>query len=177
MRRVVRAKPLAHGGRDEDETFYGWRYVRRVRPAGTEVVDEIPLTFEDLLYPEESDFAGTRRCKDSRRGGRVCVVSCASRHSSMRSNSKSCCILAFTYSDTSCRYAGMRTTFPEPASMNCACRPCNWRKGCSSQTKHSPSSRNTRAVFWKNMCRSAMCSRTSKQITRSTDASASGQVC
>jgi len=43
MRRVVRAKPLAHGGRDEDETFYGWRYVRRVRPAGTEVVD---LTFK-----------------------------------------------------------------------------------------------------------------------------------
>jgi len=56
MRQVVRAKPLAYGRHDEDEAFYGWRYVRRVRPNGTEVVDEIPLTFEDLLYPEEGDF-------------------------------------------------------------------------------------------------------------------------
>jgi hypothetical protein len=56
IRQVVRAEPSAHGGRDEDETFYGWRYVHRVRPDGTEVVDEIPLTFEDLLYPEEGDF-------------------------------------------------------------------------------------------------------------------------
>jgi Uma2 family endonuclease len=47
---------VTHGRHDEDDTFYGWRYVRRVRPDGTDVVDEIPLTFEDLLYPEEGDF-------------------------------------------------------------------------------------------------------------------------
>ena len=55
MRQVVRAKPLAHGGRDEDEAFYGWRFVRRVHN-DTEVIDPIPLTLEDLLYPEEGDF-------------------------------------------------------------------------------------------------------------------------
>jgi hypothetical protein len=56
MRHGVRAKSLAHRRHDEDETFYGWRYMRRVRPDGTEVVDEVPLTHEDLLYPEEGDF-------------------------------------------------------------------------------------------------------------------------
>jgi len=56
MRQAVGAKLLAHGRHDEDETFYGWRYVHHVRPDGTEVVDEIPLTCEDLLYPEEGDF-------------------------------------------------------------------------------------------------------------------------
>jgi colicin import membrane protein len=56
MRQVVGAKPLAHGRHNEDEAFYGWRYVRRVRADGTEVVNEIPLTLEDLLYPEEGDF-------------------------------------------------------------------------------------------------------------------------
>jgi len=55
MRQVVRANPLAHGGHDEDEAFYGWRFVRRVHN-DTEVIDPIPLTLEDLLYPEEGDF-------------------------------------------------------------------------------------------------------------------------
>ena len=55
MRQGVRAKPLAHGGRDEDEAFYGWRFVRRVHN-NIEVIDPIPLTLEDLLYPEEGDF-------------------------------------------------------------------------------------------------------------------------
>lgn len=40
----------------EDPFRYGWRYVRRTQPDGTEVMDEIPLTLDDLLYPEEGDF-------------------------------------------------------------------------------------------------------------------------
>ena len=57
MRQVVRAEPSAPEGRDEDEASrYGWRFVRRVQGNGTEVIDPIPLTLEDLLYPEEGDF-------------------------------------------------------------------------------------------------------------------------
>jgi Uma2 family endonuclease len=41
---------------DEEEPFYGWRYVRRKQADGTEKVEEVPLRKEDLLYPEEGDF-------------------------------------------------------------------------------------------------------------------------
>jgi colicin import membrane protein len=40
----------------EDPWRYGWRYVRRVGPDGTEYIEEVPLRQEDLLFPEESDF-------------------------------------------------------------------------------------------------------------------------
>ena len=40
----------------EDPWRYGWRYVRRQRPDGTEYVEEVPLRQEDLLFPHESDF-------------------------------------------------------------------------------------------------------------------------
>ena len=42
--------------RDDDPFRYGWRYVKRVRPDGKEEYDIVPLTYEDLLYPEEEDF-------------------------------------------------------------------------------------------------------------------------
>lgn len=45
-----------HPACDADDVFYGWRYVRRTQPDGTAIVDVIPLTYEDLLYPEEDDF-------------------------------------------------------------------------------------------------------------------------
>ncbi len=35
---------------------YGWRYVRRTQADGSETVDEIPLTLEDVLHPEEGDY-------------------------------------------------------------------------------------------------------------------------
>jgi colicin import membrane protein len=42
---------------EEDDPFrYGWRYVRRRLPDGSEVVDQVPLSEEDVLYPEEDDF-------------------------------------------------------------------------------------------------------------------------
>ena len=57
MQQGVRADPVAHDARNEDDPFcYGWRYVRRVQPDGTTVIDQVPLTVEDLLYPEEDDF-------------------------------------------------------------------------------------------------------------------------
>jgi Uma2 family endonuclease len=42
---------------DEPDPFrYGWRYVRITRPDGTEEFDQVPLTLEDVLHPEEGDF-------------------------------------------------------------------------------------------------------------------------
>ena len=35
---------------------YGWRYVRVQRPDGTEEFDQVPLTLEDVLFPETGDF-------------------------------------------------------------------------------------------------------------------------
>ena len=39
-----------------DPYRYGWRYVRVTRPDGTEEFDQVPLTLEDVLHPEEGDF-------------------------------------------------------------------------------------------------------------------------
>lgn len=46
---------------------YGWRYLERELPNGTIEIDQIPLTLEDVLYPEEGDQvthsdAHQRRC-------------------------------------------------------------------------------------------------------------------
>ena len=40
----------------EDPFRYGWRYVRRVSPDGKEIFDQVPLTLEDVLHPQEGDF-------------------------------------------------------------------------------------------------------------------------
>ena len=41
---------------EPDPYRYGWRYVQSTRPDGTEVIDQIPLTEEDVLHPEVDDF-------------------------------------------------------------------------------------------------------------------------
>src|SRR5262249_31709431 len=46
---------------------YGWRYVRITRPDGTEACDQIPLTLEDVLHPEEGDFIVQTDAHDSDR--------------------------------------------------------------------------------------------------------------
>ena len=38
-----------------DPFRYGWRYVRRDRPDGTYVIEQVPLTLEDVLHPQEGD--------------------------------------------------------------------------------------------------------------------------
>jgi Uma2 family endonuclease len=42
---------------DESDPFrYGWRYVRVRQADGTEAIEQVPLTPEDILFPEEDDF-------------------------------------------------------------------------------------------------------------------------
>src|SRR5947209_8002964 len=36
--------------------YYGWRHVNRTLPDGRVEVDQVPLTLEDVLHPEEYDF-------------------------------------------------------------------------------------------------------------------------
>jgi hypothetical protein len=35
--------------------MYGWRYIRRELPGGRCILDEVPLTLEDCLHPQEDD--------------------------------------------------------------------------------------------------------------------------
>jgi len=57
MKHVLSTEVRPSSVADADDPFrYGWRYVRRTEPDGTVVIAEIPLTLEDLLYPEEGDF-------------------------------------------------------------------------------------------------------------------------
>jgi Uma2 family endonuclease len=49
-------KRLTPPAEAEEERFrYGWRYVTRVGADGRTVVDEVPLTLEDVLHPREGD--------------------------------------------------------------------------------------------------------------------------
>jgi hypothetical protein len=41
---------------EPDPYRYGWRYVRRTAPDGSETFDQVPLTLEDVLHPQEEDF-------------------------------------------------------------------------------------------------------------------------
>jgi Uma2 family endonuclease len=47
-------KPIANSDPSEPY-YYGWRYVRRELGDGNYIVEEIPLTLEDVLYPQEGD--------------------------------------------------------------------------------------------------------------------------
>ncbi len=40
---------------ESDPFFYGWRHVEVLRPDGTEDLDQVPLTLEDVLHPKEGD--------------------------------------------------------------------------------------------------------------------------
>jgi colicin import membrane protein len=44
-------------GSEADPFRYGWRYVTRKQPDGRVELEQVPLTLEDLLFPEEGDFA------------------------------------------------------------------------------------------------------------------------
>jgi Uma2 family endonuclease len=41
---------------EEDPFRYGWRYLRHDRPDGAVEFEQVPLTLEDVLYPQEEDF-------------------------------------------------------------------------------------------------------------------------
>jgi colicin import membrane protein len=40
----------------DDPFRYGWRYVHVTRPDGTRGTEQVPLSLEDTLHPEEGDF-------------------------------------------------------------------------------------------------------------------------
>jgi len=47
---------------------FGWRYVQITRPDGTEEIDQVPLTLEDVLHPEVGDIIVESDPHDSDRG-------------------------------------------------------------------------------------------------------------
>ncbi len=53
------SKPQA--GSADDPFRYGWRYVKRIGPDGQVEWDQVPLTLEDTLHPEEEDVIPVRR--------------------------------------------------------------------------------------------------------------------
>jgi colicin import membrane protein len=56
MSTVSTSRPPRQRPDDADPFRYGWRYVRITRPDGTEKFDQVPLTLEDVLFPETGDF-------------------------------------------------------------------------------------------------------------------------
>lgn len=53
---LTKQPPGPASGEENDPFRYGWRYVPRPQPDGQVLYEEVPLTWEDLLYPEEGDF-------------------------------------------------------------------------------------------------------------------------
>lgn len=52
---------------------YGYRYIRRTLPDGTEVVEQVELTAEDVLHPQEGDEILERVFQEQERGYLACV--------------------------------------------------------------------------------------------------------
>lgn len=49
-------KPARRRRGDDDPFRLGWRYLQVQRPDGSLDVEQVPLTLEDVLHPEEGDF-------------------------------------------------------------------------------------------------------------------------
>jgi colicin import membrane protein len=56
MSTVSTSRPAKRPPDDSDPFRYGWRYKSVRGPDGTEVLDQVPLTLEDVLFPETGDF-------------------------------------------------------------------------------------------------------------------------
>lgn len=54
--------------RDANPFPYGWRYVKRILPDGREDWDQVPLTLEDVLHPQEGDVIPERPIQEVERG-------------------------------------------------------------------------------------------------------------
>src|SRR5438552_16124297 len=53
---------------ESDPFRYGWRYVKHARPDGTVTVDQVPLTLEDVLHPQEGDVIAENTVHEPERG-------------------------------------------------------------------------------------------------------------
>jgi colicin import membrane protein len=56
MSTIQDPRPTTTDEPEADPYRYGWRYVEVTRPDGTIDFDQVPLTLEDTLYPQEEDF-------------------------------------------------------------------------------------------------------------------------
>ena len=56
MSTVSTSRPAKRPPDDSDPFRYGWRYVTVCGPDGSQTLDQIPLTLEDVLFPETGDF-------------------------------------------------------------------------------------------------------------------------
>ena len=56
MSTISKSRPPKPPGPQPDPYRYGWRYVPVKAPDGSETFEQVPLTLEDVLFPEEGDF-------------------------------------------------------------------------------------------------------------------------
>ena len=56
MSTVSTSRPTKQPPDESDPFRYGWRHVTVRGPDGTETLDQVPLTLEDVLFPETGDF-------------------------------------------------------------------------------------------------------------------------
>ncbi len=56
MSTVSTSRPAQRPPDESDPFRYGWRYVTVRGPDGKVTIDQIPLTLEDVLFPETGDF-------------------------------------------------------------------------------------------------------------------------
>src|SRR5437763_5075679 len=56
MTRIVTSPRTPAPAGDPDPFRLGWRWIRHKQPDGTETIEEVPLTLEDLLHPQWGDF-------------------------------------------------------------------------------------------------------------------------
>ena len=56
MSTVSTSRPATRPPDGSDPFCYGWRYKSVRGPDGTETLDQVPLTLEDVLFPETGDF-------------------------------------------------------------------------------------------------------------------------
>ncbi len=48
--------PTSSATEPQEPFYYGWRNVRRRYPNGREVLEQVPLTLDDVLHPQDGDF-------------------------------------------------------------------------------------------------------------------------
>jgi hypothetical protein len=53
---------------------YGWRFVKRTLPDGSTDLDQVPLTLEDVLHPQEDDFIPQCSLHEMERGYLTAVL-------------------------------------------------------------------------------------------------------